>query len=667
MNRSFWLLLGEMLTKGRLVVFLIAALLSACGGGGSPVGSVVNYPGGGPSSPPTQLVNVKVTVTIPASKSSKYRIRVHPQYVSVNTQSLVIQLASVNGSGVTGVNPTTINTDARAKGCSDVGGTRTCSGTATGSPGSDVFSVTTFSAANGTGSLLSAGTVQARISGNDGGVRITNTLPLTLRGIVASMQLSVSPSSAKRGKATKAAVTLQAFDASGAQIVGPSDYADSISLQIQGDVQNAFLLHAGGKSASSLTIVKPTSNIAMSYDGNAQAAPVTIAATVDGSAVAANANFALKGRVPPPPVGTIYALNYGSSGSGQSATVTEYGGSAKGNAAPERTLKLSSKLYARSLAVDSSGDIYVGYFDTPSGASASNGSPDTGNEIAIYSPDASGSASPNAVIAADKSSQTAVFPIFMSFDSSGDLVTYGATSVDGNAGNDAVLIYSSPSSGPSVPSNAWAFSSPGLRYPGPTGLALDGSGNFYVNGALHLALGPSYGLFVAPSSDDADPSVTPSRTLPWDTKTKLTPGATTNVAVSSSGEIFIAASLVTFSGSNPICQGAVNVYSAGYGGGTTDVPPLRTLTLGGILTKNYECDSPRNPLVAFFPSITLYGTTLFAVDDFNNAIDAYKSSGNKTVQPTLQITGAATGLNAPTAIVVSSLSGQAKAGPVFTH
>ncbi len=91
------------------------------------------------------------------------------------------------------------------------------------------------------------------------------------------------------------------------------------------------------------------------------------------------------------------------------------------------------------------------------------------------------------------------------------------------------------------------------------------------------------------------------------------------------------------------------------------------MTLGGVITTNYECDSPRNPLVAFFPSITLYGSSLFVADDFNNAIDAYKSSGNGTVQPILQIAGASTGLNAPIALVVTSVSGQAKARPAFSH
>src|SRR5580700_1711082 len=89
-------------------------LLTACGGGGNlPNGSVVNSPGGG-DPPPTKLVNVKVTVSIPARERAH---GIRPGYVSVNTKSLVIQLTSVDGGGVSGVNPTTIETAAKARGC----------------------------------------------------------------------------------------------------------------------------------------------------------------------------------------------------------------------------------------------------------------------------------------------------------------------------------------------------------------------------------------------------------------------------------------------------------------------------------------------------------------------------------------------------------------------
>lgn len=640
--------------KRRLAIgSLLAALVtSACGGGGTlPAGSVVNSPGGG-DPPPTKLVRVKVTVAVPSPKKEKIR----PGYVSVNTKSLVIQLTSVNGGGVTGVNPTTIETAAKARGCKAGSGQTICSATASGSPGDDVFAVTTFAGPNATGSVLSVGTVAAKIASGGGGVQINNSLSLGLGGVIANLKIALSPGGGKRGTPETSDVSLEAFDASGAQIVGPSDFSDPISLAIEGDSGGAFTLHAGNRSGASLTIAKPTSNITLHYDGNRQASSVSIHGTVSGpSGIGKSVNFALKGKQPPPPVGTVYALNLGSN-DGRGATVTEYDGKSNGNAKPVRTLDLSSKLYARSIAVDANNNLYVGYVDNQFGFSPSSGLPDKGNEIATYAPEAAGNAQPTSVLSADTKTETSIFPLYISFDPSGNLVTYGATGIDGSDGNDAVLTYAPGSSGASAPAQAWAYYLPTLYYGGPTGLALDSAGNFYVDGALHSSLGPDYGLFVTPASDNGNPSVTASRTIPWDGPsgpTGLTPGLTTNVVLDSSGEPFIGNNATQGSGSTISCQGRASVFAAGSSGGTTDVPPLRVLTLGGIATQNSLCVSSRDPRVPYFPSIFLYGTSLFAADDFNNAIDAYPSSGRSTVKPSLKISGSATGLNAPIMLVVT--------------
>jgi hypothetical protein len=638
------------------IAFAGLSAVAACGGIGTPNGPTVNSPGG-PTQPPTQLVNVDVTVTIPG---------VRPGYVSPNTQSLVIQLASVDGGGVTGVNATTIETQPHAKDCKRQASQTVCSATALGSPGDDVFSVTTYAGTNATGPVLSAGTVQARIDSGGGGVQISNRLSLTLNGVVASLRLSLSPNDGKRGETASSSVTLDAFDATRAQIVGRSDFLAPIALTIQGDAQQAFRLRAGSKSGSSLSIVRPTSGIRLTYDGNRQASTVTVQASVDGpSSISAHARFTLHGKQPPPPVGTIYALNLGSN-DGLSATVTEYDGKAKGNAAPKRTLQLSTKLYARSIAVDASGNLYVGFFDSQFGFSPSNGQPDAGNLIAIYTPGASGNTKPTALLTEDKKTNTTLFPLFMSFDPSGDLVTYGATSVDGNTG-DAVLTYPPDSKGSVAPAHGWNFASPTIEYAGPTGLALDSAGNFYVNGALHTTLGPSYGLFVAPQADLGNPQTNPSRTLPWDSKTQLTQGLTSNVGLDSSGEIFIANTLLKGGSSSRSCQGQANVYAAGPSGGVTDVPPLRVLSLDGVFTQNSLCISQRDPRPFFFPTITLYGSTLFVGDDFNNAIDAYPAAARGKVKPTFTISGSATQLDAPVALVITKISGRAKAGPVNRH
>lgn len=636
------------------LALVISALLAACGGGGTPFGSTVNSPGNGSGSPPPRLVSVKFSVTLPAGHGLR------SDYLSAKTESVTVQLAEVNGKNVT-VSAQTMNTVPNARGCKAKGNQLVCVATISGSPGDDLFAVSTYANVDATGALLSVGTVRTKVASGDG-FGISNKLSLSIDGVIASLKLSVTPNYGDRGKRVTAGITLDAYDAAGVEIAGPSDYYDPVTLTIQGDSVKAFALHDGQKSGPSLTIAKPTGGLTLSYDGNRQASPITLQASVNGpSSITASAAFNLHGKEPPPPVGEIYALNLGSK-DGKGATVTEYDGKAKGDAAPANTLDLDPKLYARTIAVDSSGNLYVGYLDSDLGYSFATGEPDSGNEIAVYAKGASGHAKPSAVLTADSSTDTALFPIFITFDSSKRLVTFGATDVDKNAG-DAVLTYAAGSSGSSAPEYGWQFSSPQIRYAGPTGLALDASGNFYVNGALHTTLGPNYGLYVNSAADIGNPEATPARIIPWDATTGLEPDYTTNVALNASGEIYIGTAINTGEGSSPVCQALANVYAAGASGGTTDKKPLRALTLSGIETSNSECRSTSDLLVAYFPAIALYGTSLFVADDFNDAIDEFAANRNGTVKPLLQIAGSATQLNAPIALVITKVSGQAKAGP----
>ncbi len=178
-----------------LAAVLAVALASACGGGpGTPQGSVLGNPGD-PGGPPTKLVSVKVVISVPGA--SKRRAR--PNYVSQNTASVVIQLSSVDGQGVSGVNATVINTAPKSHDCKAQGSGRVCTATASGSPGDDVFAVTTYDATNATGDVLSVGTVSATIGSGGGNVPISNELSLSLAGIIASLKLALSPKESKRG------------------------------------------------------------------------------------------------------------------------------------------------------------------------------------------------------------------------------------------------------------------------------------------------------------------------------------------------------------------------------------------------------------------------------------------------------------------------------------
>ena len=639
----------------------LGAAIAACSGApNTPQGSVVGTGGGGPIPPPTQLVNASITVVVPAPATNRRAGTMRPSYLSAHMQSLVIEVSTSNGVSVTGANATSINTYPRAKNCARKSTPFQCTGTTLASPGQDVFNVTTFAGPNGTGSVLSAGTVNAHIGGGGGAVTLDSSNTPLLGGIVARLTLSTNPTSIPRGKPATVPIQLQAFDAAGAAIQGRSDYQSPVTLTIQGDSGNAFTIQGAGTPGPSVVLNKPSTSLALVYDGNAQASSVTLQANSSGpNQVSANAPFVLQGTPPPPPPGTIFALNAGTK-FGQGATVTVYDGSATGNVAPKRTLSLDAKLYARSIAVDATGNLYVGYLDSQYGANSQTGAPDKGNEIAVFAPGASGNATPKAVITAGGSS-TLMWPVAMAFDPQGDLVTYGSTTVDGNAG-DAVIAYAPGSSGAATPAHAWAFSSPTLFYsvPGPNALALDASGNFYLGGALKVAPNTVYGVFVNPASAASNPASSPARTIPYSGKnTQVVADETGNVALDSSGEIFVSNILL----SNTLsCQARANVFAAGTSGGTTDVAPLRIITLAGVTTTNPFCYNPRNnPLFGYYPFETVYGLQIFVADEFNNAVDVFAGSNAGTVNPTQAIAGSSTGLNTPIGVVVSPLT-NAKAG-----
>jgi hypothetical protein len=423
-------------------------------------------------------------------------------------------------------------------------------------------------------------------------------------------------------------------------------------------------LHAGGRSGESLTIGKPMSDVTLTYDGNPQAAAVSVAASVGSGSggPSAHATFDLTGHAPPPPPGTIYALNFGAS-SGADATITEYEGKAKGNASPVRTLNLDKTLHAVSLAVDTGGNIYVGYF-YDSGFQT-GGFPDPQNEIAIYAPNASGNDPPTAVLTADtkdSKTETLLFPIFIAFDTSGRLVTYGTVGAYQSVGS--VLTYSAGSKGPAAPEDYFSVSSPTIEFPGPSGVAIDSSNDYYLNGTFKQGFSGVGGLYVAPAADIKDHLVTPARNIPWgSTLTKLS-SEVTDVALNQSGEIFIANVLDSGSGSGTTCQAAVNVYPAGASG--SGQSPLRTMTLEGIKAEGIlDCRPGQSPLNFYFPEIQMYGgSTLFVSDPYNDAIDEFASTGHGVVMPSVRIAGSATQLNGPVALAVTSVSGPAKAGPV---
>jgi hypothetical protein len=632
---------------------MLALALAACGGGtpNTPDGSTVNSPGGG-ASPPPQIIQAELTVIVPRNDAANARRSAnasrHPHYVSRRTGSIVVALAAANGSGASSGKATTINTSASNADCRAQSDKLTCSAPLDAVPGSDVFNVTTFAGPNGTGPVLSAGTVAASIGGTSGNVVVSN-LVLSVNGVVAALRVRVSPAQADVGKASNATVTVTAYDATGAAIVGSSDYAAPISLAIEGDTGNAFSLSAGKTTGATIAIDNPTTTVTLAYDGNKNASSVALQATAatSGGSASANATYTLRGTIPPAVPSAIYVLNRGTTGRG--ATVTVYDPKANGNAKPLRTIQLSSTLYAQTIAVDAHQNLYVGYFDSVLGENAGTGTPDSGNEVAVFAPTANGNATPTQTIVANESSGTTIYPQSMAFDGAGDLVTYGASNVDG-LGGTGVLIYAAGASGSVAPAHAWNFESPYVSFPGPTGLALDSAGNFYVAGGLKTSLGPQYGVYVAPAADSSDPSASASRVLPWNTGTELIAPQTGGIALDGSGAIYIANFVKNSSGG---CQAQVSVYAAGASGGTTDAAPLRVASIDGFATTDATCLEAGNALAARFPAIAVFGSSVYAANDFGNALAVYSADAPGATSPSQSIAGSATGLDVPIAVAVA--------------
>ena len=317
----------------------------------------------------------------------------------------MIQLASVDGGGVTGVNATTIETRAHAPDCKRQASETVCSATALGSPGDDVFSVTTYAGPNATGPSSRSAPCRRRSRPGGGGVQISNRLSLTLDGVIASLNLSLRPNDgeARRSRNLRGHAGRVRCDAA-RRSSGRATSRRRLRSRFEGDTQQRIsCLHAGAKSGSSLSIVKPTSGITLTYDGNRQASTVTVQASVDGPELdqrAARTSRCTESSRRRRSARSTRSTSEATTVSG--ATVTEYDGKAKGNAAPERTLQLSTKLYARSIAVDASGNLYVGFFDNRVRLLAVERDCRTpGNLVAIYAPGASGNAQPTALLTAD--------------------------------------------------------------------------------------------------------------------------------------------------------------------------------------------------------------------------------------------------------------------------
>jgi len=185
--------------------------LAACGGGGHSAGPSF-LPTAQPSAQASDAISLAIKIPQPGSSPSARR---RPNYISSATQSIGVVVTSQ------GYSPSPAQY-VNVSSCPQVSGVTTCTITVQAIPGSDVFTITAYSGTNGSGSVLSAGSITATIVSGQ-----TSSLAVSLGGVIASMTLSTV--NADLPLSQTMSVDVSAQDASGATIVGTYDNPIALS------------------------------------------------------------------------------------------------------------------------------------------------------------------------------------------------------------------------------------------------------------------------------------------------------------------------------------------------------------------------------------------------------------------------------------------------------
>ncbi len=237
-------------TAASVVTLAAVVSLTACGGGGGGGSASVPAPhasaaaSAAPSGPTAQVV-----FRIGSGSKSTTSTARTPNFVSPSTQSATVSLQ--------GQTPplATINVTLGAPNCTGDGtGGVVCTASVAAPSGTDTFVINTYDAQNGTGNLLSTGTVVATIALN-----ATNTVSLVLSGVVASTAVILGSSSVQAGTPATVAVTVVAYDAKQNVIIGPGNYSTPVGLT-SSDTSNVTHL-------STTQVTGPGTSVTLSYTG----------------------------------------------------------------------------------------------------------------------------------------------------------------------------------------------------------------------------------------------------------------------------------------------------------------------------------------------------------------------------------------------------------------
>ncbi len=251
------------------VFTLVASLgaLAACGGGSVPSQQQSNST----ASIPTQ--SATVTLFVPRSGASS-SVRA-PRFVSPNAATLIVTTLTVNGNAPTSAqvppsaNPTTATLSTGTGGnCTAVTGGLSCTVAVPAPTGAVKDS---FQLEDGASNLLATNVATLNVTGG------SQTFAVQLMGVVRTVTV-VAPS-LHYGTAFSGPITVSAFDASGAQIVGSAAFANPFTLT-DGDATGHTSLTDNATTGTSVTVGSPNDVVILNYDGS-NATP-TFAITANG-------------------------------------------------------------------------------------------------------------------------------------------------------------------------------------------------------------------------------------------------------------------------------------------------------------------------------------------------------------------------------------------------
>jgi hypothetical protein len=195
------------------------------------------------------------------------------QFVSPNSASISITVVSVNGSPPTAaqapVNPTSVALSTASGGnCVVSGSGETCTVPLPVPTGAVTY---LFQLKDSASHVLGRSTVNFTVPGGS-----NQTFSAVVNGVVASVTVTLPATHA--GTAFSGPITVQAFDASGALIVGSAQYANAFTLTDSDTTAHTSLTN-NGVTAKTVTVLGPNDVVILNYDG-AAIPPYTVTATI---------------------------------------------------------------------------------------------------------------------------------------------------------------------------------------------------------------------------------------------------------------------------------------------------------------------------------------------------------------------------------------------------